>query len=159
MEDHPEIEITPEEWRFTLSANLDGAFAVAQQATRRMLEAEVAGCVVNIASMYGVSTAMRQVPYNVSKTGLVQLTKNMALELGRKGIRVNALCPGYFPTEITAGSFDDEKGQAYIQSFLPRRLGKLDELTGPLLLLASEAGSYINGTTLTVDGGTSLKPV
>ncbi len=93
------------------------------------------------------------------RRGVVQLTRAMALELGRAGIRVNAVAPGYFETEINANFFATPAGRSYVERLFPRRLGDLSELDGPVLLLASDAGSFINGVVLTVDGGTVLKGV
>ena len=84
---------------------------------------------------------------------MIQLTKNAALELWRSNIRVNALCPGYFETELNADFFRSEKGVQYLGKIQPRRLGQLHELNMPLLLLVSDAGSFLNGVALPVDGG------
>lgn len=85
---------------------------------------------------------------------MLQLTKALALEFARYEIRVNAIAPGYFQTEMNDGYFNSEKGQAYIKSAVPmRKLGQLEQLDGPLLLLASAAGSFMTGATLAVDGG------
>jgi NAD(P)-dependent dehydrogenase (short-subunit alcohol dehydrogenase family) len=91
--------------------------------------------------------------YAASKAGVIQLTKALALEWAREGIRVNALCPGYFETDINRAFFASEAGQQLVRRIPQRRLGKLRELDAPLLLLVSAAGSYITGTTIDVDGG------
>ncbi|MGK2915823.1 MAG: SDR family NAD(P)-dependent oxidoreductase [Porticoccaceae bacterium] len=150
---------TEAEWDFAIDTNLKGAWMVAAEAARRLLAANTGGTIVNIASVLGLATSMGHGVYSASKAGLIQLTKHMALELAGKGIRVNALCPGYFKTEMNGEYFDSAAGQAYIESTPGGRLGEMAEITGPLLLLASDAGSFINGATLAVDGGHLVKSV
>ena len=112
------------------------------------------GSIVNVASILGLGVGYGESLYATSKAGLVQLTKHMALELMRNGVRVNALCPGYIETEINTGYFASERGQAYIKSNIPsKKLGQVQDLSGALLLLASYAGSFITGVALPVDGG------
>mgnify|MGYP003681089774 FL=1 len=112
------------------------------------------GSVINIASILGLRVGTALSHYAVAKAGVVQLTKAMSLELARNNIRVNAIAPGYFRTEMNTDYFDTEHGQNYIRSKVPmRRLGQLEELDGPLLLLASEAGAFMTGSVLNVDGG------
>ncbi|MCC5859690.1 MAG: SDR family oxidoreductase [Ectothiorhodospiraceae bacterium] len=143
-----------ESWDFVVDTNLKAAWRVAHEGAARMVEAKLPGSIVNVASMLGLGVQVGQSLYATSKAGVVQLTKSMALELMRYDIRVNALCPGYFETEMNRDYFASEKGQAYIRSSIPsRRLGQLPELSGPLLLLASGAGSFVNGVALPVDGG------
>ena len=143
-----------EDWDFVMQTNLKAAWRVAREFSARLVAAGKPGAVVNIGSVLGLGVGYGETLYSVSKAGIVQLTKNMALELMRHRIRVNALCPGYFETEINADYFHSERGQAYIANNIPsKRLGQLEELSGPLLLLASEAGSFVNGVALAVDGG------
>ena len=97
--------------------------------------------------------------YTAAKAGLVQLTKQMAVELARHRIRVNALAPGYVETDINRGFFDTEAGQAMLKRIPQRRLGQLDDLTGPLLLLAADAGAHMTGAVVVVDGGHSVNPI
>lgn len=113
------------------------------------------GSVVNVSSILGLvgSSPVDQAGYAASKGAVVNLTRELALQWGKHGVRVNAIAPGWFPTEMTA-SMDGDGSQAYITRNTPlRRMGRLDELTGPLLLLATDAGTYLTGTTVVVDGG------
>lgn len=147
------MDVSEEDWQFVLTTNLTGAWRVARAVAEQMLAYNVQGSIVNTASILGLRVGFGASAYAVSKAGVVHLTKAMALELARKNIRVNALCPGYFETEMNADYFNTEKGQHYIQHTPAQRLGNLTELDGPLLLLCSEAGSFINGIALPVDGG------
>jgi NAD(P)-dependent dehydrogenase (short-subunit alcohol dehydrogenase family) len=147
------LKIDEANWHQTLDVNLNGAWRVAHAVTTSMVAAQTPGCIVNIASILGLRVGFGNSAYAVSKAGVVQMTKAMALELGPKGIRVNAICPGYIETQINADYFSTEKGQAYIKTTPAGRTGRLDELNGPLLLLCSDAGSFINGVALPVDGG------
>jgi len=143
-------------WDFVINTNLSGVWMVAMEAAHRMVAAGKPGSIVNTASILGLRVALSQSSYATSKAGVIQLTKSLALEWSRKNIRVNALCPGYFVTEINHDYINSDKGQAYIASTPARRTGVLDELSAPFLLLASDAGSFVNGTTLTVDGAQSI---
>ena len=146
------LDMTREEWDRVIDTNLTGAFSVAQAAARRMQE-QGGGAIVNIASILGLRVAGHVPAYVASKAGVVQLTKAMALELARHNIRVNALCPGYMETDLNREFFASEAGQGLIRRIPQRRLGRPEELDGALLLLCSDAGSYITGATLVVDGG------
>ncbi len=149
-----------EDWRRPIETNLTGAWRVAAAAARHMRKNERAGSIVNIASVYGLHTGKQKVAYNVSKAGVVQLTKSMAVELCEYGIRVNALCPGWFLTPLNSDYFATESGRRYLERIPGKRLGNIEELTVPLLLLASNtAGAYMNGSMLVVDGGLLESPV
>jgi NAD(P)-dependent dehydrogenase (short-subunit alcohol dehydrogenase family) len=147
------LELAEDEWDRVLDTNLKGSFLVAQAAAQRMREQGTGGAIVNIASILGLRVAGLVPAYAVSKAGVVQLTKVMALELARYGIRVNALCPGYMETDLNRAFFATEAGQALIRRIPQRRLGRPDELDGPLLLLCSDAGAYMTGSIVAVDGG------
>ncbi|APV50850.1 2-deoxy-D-gluconate 3-dehydrogenase [Betaproteobacteria bacterium GR16-43] len=151
----PAIDLTEEDWRSMMATNLDGAFRVAQAAAKAMVAAKKPGSIVNIASILGLRVANNLASYATAKAGLVQLTKALALEWARYGVRVNAIAPGYVETEMNQGMFDTEAGQALIKRVPMRRIGVAGELEGALFLLASDAGSYMTGSVITVDGGHS----
>ena len=147
------VEMPPEEWRNVLSTNLDAVFFWAQEAARRMLAAKKQGCVVNIASVLGLAVAKGAVAYATAKAGVVQVTKALAVELAFKGVRVNAIAPGWFVTEMNDDYLASEAGTAIKREIPMGRFGNAGDLDGALLLLASDAGSYITGATIVVDGG------
>ena len=152
----PAIDTDETSWDFVLDTNLKGAWLVAREAGMRMIDSNSAGSIVNTASILGLRVALSQSSYSTSKAALIQLTKSLALEWSRKNIRVNALCPGYFKTQMNANFLESEKGKALIANTPAQRIGELDELTMPFLLLASDAGSFVNGVSLIVDGAHSL---
>jgi NAD(P)-dependent dehydrogenase (short-subunit alcohol dehydrogenase family) len=147
------INVDEASWDYVMDTNLKGAWRVAQTVAKRILELGLTGSVINISSILGLRVGLGESTYASSKAALVHLTRSMALELGHKGVRVNAICPGYFKTEMNRDYFDSPAGKAFVDNTPARRLGNLDELNGPLLLLATEAGSFINGIALPVDGG------
>jgi NAD(P)-dependent dehydrogenase (short-subunit alcohol dehydrogenase family) len=149
----PTLQLTGADWDEVLDVNLKGAFLVANEVGRAMVRAKRPGSIINIASIFGFRVAGQLAPYAASKAGLVHLTKSLALDWARYGIRVNAIAPGYFRTDINDDFWDTEPGKAMINRIPQRRLGELEYLDGPLLLLASDASAYMTGTTVTVDGG------
>jgi NAD(P)-dependent dehydrogenase (short-subunit alcohol dehydrogenase family) len=147
------LDQTEEDWDSVIDVNLKGAFLVATEVARRMRDNGRAGSIINIESIVSFRQSGRVAPYAVSKAGLTQLTRSMALELARYNIRVNGIAPGYFDTDINRGFFDTPAGEALIKRIPQRRLGEFADLEGPLLLLASDASRYMTGATLVVDGG------
>ena len=146
------IELEEAEWRRVLRTNLDAVFFWAQEAARRMIAAEKRGSIINIASILGFGVGKGLIAYSVAKAGVVQLTKGLALELAFRGVRVNAIAPGYVVTEINR-EFLAEKGAEMTRQIPSGRLGEERDLDGALLLLASDAGRMIAGATIVVDGG------
>lgn len=136
-----------------LAVDLRGAFLVAQAVARTWTAGKRGGVVVNVASILGLRVASHVAPYAIAKAGLVQMTKALALEWARHGIRVNALAPGYVETDINADFFATEAGQALVKRVPQRRLLSLSDLDGPLLLLLSDAGRGMTGAVVAVDGG------
>lgn len=149
----PLLQQEEADWDAVVGTNLKGGWMVAQEAARRLVAAGHGGAIVNVASILGERVAGGVAPYAVSKAGLVQATKAMALELARHGIRVNALLPGYVATELNRDFLGSEAGQKLRARIPTRRFGELADLDGPLLLLTSEAGRHMTGATLAVDGG------
>lgn len=147
------IELAESEWRRVLDTNLDAAFMWAQEGARRMIAKGRRGAIVNIASVLGFGVAKGTLSYAVSKAAVVQLTKGLALELAFKGVRVNAIAPGWFVTEINRDYLESDKGRAMTREIPIGRFGQDGDLDGVLLLLASDAGAYMTGATVLVDGG------
>ena len=150
---HRAVDLPEEEWRRVLGTNLDAVFYCAQDAARRMLAAGKTGAIVNIASVLGLSVSKGTAAYSVAKAGVVQLTKALALELAYRGVRVNAIAPGWIVTELNRDYLLSEQGAAIKREIPVGRFGEERDLDGALLLLVSDAGRFIAGTTIVVDGG------
>ena len=149
----PSLEVGEDQWQGVVEVNLSGVFRVAQASARAMLAAGTPGTIINIASIAGLRVRAQIAAYAATKAAVVQLTKALALEWAEHGIRVNALAPGYFETDITRDLLRSPVGQAIVGRIPQQRPGRLEELDGPLLLLASEASSYMTGAVIPVDGG------
>jgi len=147
------LEQTARDWDEVLDVNLRGAFLMSTHVARRMRELKRGGSIINIQSILSYRQAGHIAPYAASKAALNQLTKSMALELARFNIRVNGIAPGYFLTDINRDFFATEAGAAMVKRIPQRRLGRFEDLDGPLLLLASDASRYMTGSTIVVDGG------
>src|SRR5712671_618247 len=150
---HRAVDLPEEEWRRVVGTNLDAVFFCAQEAARRMLAAKKGGAIVNIASVLGLGVSKGTVAYAAAKAGVIQLTRTLALELAFKGIRVNAIAPGWIVTEMNREFLMSEHGAAIKREIPVGRFGEERDLDGALLLLASDAGRFIAGTTIVVDGG------
>jgi NAD(P)-dependent dehydrogenase (short-subunit alcohol dehydrogenase family) len=149
----PLVDLEDDDWSQVIDTNLNGVAYVTREAARRMIDADSSGSVVNIASILAHREQKLLTNYAASKAGVVQFTRTAALELAPNNIRVNAICPGYFVTDLNRDWFSTEDGQALIRRIPQRRTGDLDDLNGPLLLLASDAGALMTGAAITVDGG------
>ena len=147
------VRMSEAQWRGVMDVNLDGVFRVAQEGARRMVAAGKGGSIINISSIVGLGAIKTLGAYAASKAGVLALTRTMAIELARDNVRVNALAPGYISTELNDSFWQTDAGKRMIAHIPFRRLGRPEELDGPLLLLASRAGSFMTGATLTVDGG------
>ena len=156
---NPILDQTEDDYDFVINTNLKGVWNVGKEAARGMKDAGVAGSIINIASITGLRQVQAISPYAISKAGVIQMTKQMALEFARYNIRVNAIAPGYFESDLTRDYFKTERGQALIQRVPMRRLGDYKSLNGPLLLLASEDSTFITGSVIAVDGGHLLSPL
>ena len=149
----PALVMPEEDWDAVVDTNLRGAWLVAQAAAQRWVGAKRPGSIVNIASILGLRTIGQVAPYNASKAGLIHLTRALAMEWARHGIRVNAICPGYIETEMNSDFWRTDGGKRLIERIPQRRIGQPEHLDGALLLLASEAGAFMTGSVITVDGG------
>jgi NAD(P)-dependent dehydrogenase (short-subunit alcohol dehydrogenase family) len=150
------LEMSEAEWRQVMAVNLDGVFRVGQEGARRMVAHGAGGSIINTASMLSFSVSKSLAAYAATKAAVASLTKSMALELARDRIRVNALAPGYFSTELNQAFLASPAGERMLARLPLGRPGSLEDLDGPLLLLASDAGRYMTGSVLVVDGGQLL---
>ena len=146
-------DLSEEAWDAVLDTNLKAVWLVAREGAKRMQSTATGGSIINISSVLAFGTGKTLGSYMAAKAGVVQLTRAMALEWADSHIRVNALAPGYFPTEMSGDFFTTDKGRAMIGRIPQQRVGDPTELGGPLLLLASDASSYMTGSIVTVDGG------
>jgi 3-oxoacyl-[acyl-carrier protein] reductase len=147
------VELPEAEWRRVIATNLDAVFLWSQEAAQRMLAAGKPGAIVNIASVLGFGASKGVIAYATAKAGVVQMTKALGLELAFKGVRVNAIAPGWFVTEINRDYLASEEGKKLTRDIPVGRFGHDGDLDGALLLLASGAGRFIAGATIVVDGG------
>lgn len=151
------LEQTEADWDKVVDTNLKGAFFMAQAAAKRMVTRGEGGAIVNIASVLALEVIGHLAPYAASKGGIWQVTKTMALELARHEIRVNALAPGYIVTDINRDFLEGPTGQQMVKKIPQRRFGEPEDLDGALLLLASDAGRYMTGAVIVLDGGFMLQ--
>jgi NAD(P)-dependent dehydrogenase (short-subunit alcohol dehydrogenase family) len=153
------LDMTSSDWKSVIDVNLNGVFYTAQEAAARMIKNGIHGSIITTASIMGLRVKSGAPAYASSKAAVIQLSKALALEFAEYGIRVNALAPGYFETELTEKFLHGEKGRAFIDSIPMKRTGRHEELDGALLLLASGAGSFMTGTVISVDGGHLVNPL
>jgi hypothetical protein len=151
--DKPFLDQSEEDWDRVLGTNAKGMFLLTQSAARAMKARGTGGSIINIASILGLRQGGHVAAYATSKAAAIQLTKVSALELARFGIRVNCLCPGYIATDLNRDFWETEPGKVMLKRIPQRRLGAARELDGPLLLLASDASSYMTGSVIVADGG------
>jgi NAD(P)-dependent dehydrogenase (short-subunit alcohol dehydrogenase family) len=147
------LEIREADYDAVVNTNQKGSLLVALEVARAMKARGVGGTIINVASILGLRQGGHVTPYAMSKAAIVQMTKQLALELARFGIRCNALAPGYFETDLNRDFFATEEGIRLTKRIPQRRLGRVEDLDGPLLLLASDASRFMTGSVITVDGG------
>jgi len=153
------LAMPEEEWDSVVNTNLKGAWLVARAAAQQMIDHDSSGSIINIASVLGSAVQKGTGVYAAAKSGVVHLTRAMALEWARYGIRVNAIAPGYYRTDMAEGYLDSPAGQQLLKRIPQRRLGNPAEMDGAILMLASKASAYMTGSLVTVDGGLGLSIV
>ncbi len=141
---------------FTMETNFKGVWNVAQTGARRMVDSRTRGSIINVASVLSVGCKPNNTAYCASKGAVAHLTRAMALDLGPLGIRVNALAPGWFVTELSKDFLETDEGKAYLKRTPAGRAGQIEEMVGPAIMLASSASSFINGVVLPIDGAHSV---
>lgn len=149
-------DVKDENWEALINVNFSGMMRTCRSFSRRLIAAGEPGVIVNITSIIGEQVIPGIPTYGTLKAAAIQLTRSMAVDLTPHRIRVNAISPGYFETEMASALFDSEAGKALVQRHPLKRLGQVEELDGPLLLLASDASSHMNGSVVTVDAGHSV---
>jgi len=147
------LDINDDDWNAVLDTDLKGAWIVAQETARRMVAAGKGGSIINVTSILANRVAGGVAPYSAAKAALAQVTRSLALELARYNIRVNSLAPGYIVTALNQEFLASEAGERLCQRIPTRRFGTPEDLNGPLLLLASDAGAHMTGSEIVVDGG------
>ena len=150
------IDIDEPEWDRVVDTNLKGAWLVGRAVAKRMIARDRGGSIINTGSVLAFKAQKGTMPYGVSKAGLVQMTRMLAAEWARYGIRVNAIAPGYIETDINREFLQSAMGQSMVKAIPQRRFGEPEDLEGVVLLLAGEASSYITGALIPVDGGHTL---
>lgn len=153
------IDCEEDEWRWTFDVNVHGMWFVARHAAQRMIAERAPGAIINIASITGERPGGGAAAYSASKAAVIHMTKALAMEWARFGIRVNAIAPGYIETDLNRDFLKSEFGQAMLKRIPQRRFGEISDLDGPLLLLASDASRYMTGSVVVVDGGHLVSPL
>ncbi|MEN3363059.1 MAG: hypothetical protein V7606_333 [Burkholderiales bacterium] len=156
------VDVTPEDYAYVMDTNQRGAFFVAQETAKRMIarakgDPKKQHRIINIASVAGLRVLPQIGIYCMSKAAVIHMTKSMAVEWGRYGINVNAICPGYISTEINEAHFASEQGRTLINMLPRKRVGKPEDLDGVLLMLAAEDSHFINGAIIAADDGMSAQ--
>ena len=149
----PLLDYTEEDWDQVVDTNLRGAWLVAQAVARAMVARSGGGSIINIASVLGMRPIGQVPAYTAAKAGLLHLTRTMAMELAKNGIRVNSLTPGYIETEMNRPFWTTKPGLSLIARIPQKRIGQPADLDGALFLLASDASRYMSGSNIVVDGG------
>ena len=147
------LSLSRDDWDNVINTNLRGSWSVASAVVRQMVARECQGSIINIASIFSERVASGVLPYAISKSGVVQMTRAMAVELAEKGIRVNAIAPGYIKTDMNREFLESKSGERIMKRVPQKRFGEPQDLNGALLLLASDCSNFMTGAVITVDGG------